>query len=88
MALFSISSRALDHGYSCAALHEMTRGLSVSEQESRLLYYGANTIDVPVRPYHVLLVEEVFHPFYVFEVISVIFWMLDEYYLYSCESRP
>ncbi len=79
------SPRALDHGYSCAALHDLACGLSTSEHEVRLLYQGVNTIDVPVKPYHVLLVEEVLHPFYIFQILSVIFWMLDDYYYYSGE---
>ena len=49
----------------------------------RLLRYGPNSLDVPVKPYHVLLIEEVLHPFYVFEVLTVICWMIDDYYYYA-----
>ena len=52
----------------------------------RLLRYGPNSLDVPVKPYHVLLIEEVLHPFYIFEVLTVIFWMMDDYYYYAGEE--
>jgi len=75
--------RAFDHGYSCAAIHDMNGGLATEEHEDRLLHYGPNSLDVPVKPYHVLFVEEVLHPFYIFELLSVTFWMMDEYYYYA-----
>ena len=45
--------------------------------------YGENSIDVPVKPYHVLLVEEVLHPFYIFQLVSVVFWIVEQYYYYA-----
>ena len=36
-----------------------------------------------MKPYHVLLVEEVLHPFYIFQLLAVAFWMADNYYYYS-----
>ena len=38
---------------------------------------------MPVKPYHVLLVEEVLHPFYVFQLVSVVFWIVEQYYYYA-----
>ena len=52
------------------------------------MYHGANSIDVPVKPYHVLFIEEVLHPFYIFQILATIFWIADEYYLYACELLP
>ena len=49
----------------------------------RVLRYGPNSLDVPVKPYHVLLIEEVLHPFYIFEILTVMFWMIDDYYYYA-----
>ena len=46
----------------------MQTGLHSNEQGCRLAQYGANSIDVPVKSYHVLLIEEILHPFYIFEV--------------------
>ena len=50
---------------------------------TRAACYGVNSINVPVKPYHVLLVEEVLHPFFIFQLLSVAFWMADAYYYYS-----
>ena len=49
----------------------------------RSVCYGDNSIDVPVKPYHSLFVEEVLHPFYIFQILAVIFWMVDSYYYYA-----
>ena len=48
----------------------MQTGLHSNEQGCRLAQYGANSIDVPVKSYHVLLIEEILHPFYIFQVRS------------------
>ena len=52
---------------------------------SRLLKFGGNSIDVPVKPYHVLFFKEVLHPFYIFQVYAVAVWCSSEYYYYSGE---
>ena len=49
----------------------------------RLLRYGPNSIDVPVKPYHLLFVEEVLHPFYIFQILCIVQWMNEQYYYYS-----
>ncbi len=49
----------------------MSNGLSVQEHSSRLLRYGSNDIDVPIKPYYALFIEEVLHPFYIFQVMLV-----------------
>ena len=53
----------------------------------RLLYQGPNSIDVPVKPYFVLLLEEVLHPFYIFELLATIFWCFTQYYYYAGEAK-
>ena len=50
---------------------------------SRLCRYGPNSIDVPVKSYPVLFVEEVLHPFYLMQILSISLWMYEVYYLYS-----
>jgi hypothetical protein len=44
------------------------RGLSSSEAASRLTLAGRNLIDVPIPPWHVLLLRECVHPFVIFQV--------------------
>jgi len=58
-------------------------GLSNDDVEARQRLAGCNLVKVPVKPYLVLLVEEVLNPFYVFQVWSVTIWMLDDYVYYA-----
>ena len=53
---------------SCSEAYHHGSGLSRLEHERRLGMYGSNSIEVPVKPYHVLFIEEVLHPFYIFQV--------------------
>ncbi|KFP22334.1 putative cation-transporting ATPase 13A2, partial [Egretta garzetta] len=45
--------------------------------------YGPNVIEVPVKSYARLLVEEVLNPFYIFQVFSIVLWVCDAYYYYA-----
>ncbi|KFQ63190.1 putative cation-transporting ATPase 13A2, partial [Pelecanus crispus] len=45
--------------------------------------YGPNLIEVPVKSYVRLLVEEVLNPFYIFQVFSIVLWISDAYYYYA-----
>ena len=45
--------------------------------------HGPNKISVRVPSYLTLLVEEVLHPFYMFQVCSITLWMCDDYYYYA-----
>ncbi|XP_064384739.1 polyamine-transporting ATPase 13A3-like isoform X2 [Halichondria panicea] len=75
--------RGFDRGFSCSEIHDMHTGLSTRTHQERLLYQGPNSIDVPVKPYFVLLLEEVLHPFYIFELLATIFWCFTQYYYYA-----
>ncbi|XP_035375922.1 probable cation-transporting ATPase 13A3 [Electrophorus electricus] len=56
-------------------------GLCKAVQEYRRLFFGVNEIAVEVPSLFVLLVNEVLNPFYVFQLFSVILWIV-EFYLY------
>ncbi|XP_029911888.1 polyamine-transporting ATPase 13A2 isoform X2 [Myripristis murdjan] len=73
----------LNEDWTCSDLHSFQNGLSPLEQSSRRHIYGPNLIDVPVKSYMRLLVEEVLNPFYVFQVFSITLWMVDKYYYYA-----
>ncbi|TRZ02445.1 hypothetical protein DNTS_030275 [Danionella cerebrum] len=73
----------LSEGWTCADLHAQLQGLSRADQSTRQQVFGANIIDVPVKSYLQLLFEEVLNPFYVFQVLSIILWMSDNYYYYA-----
>lgn len=45
--------------------------------------FGNCEVDVPRKPAFDILVSEVLNPFYIFQVFSVLLWLIDSYYLYS-----
>ncbi|XP_063065019.1 cation-transporting ATPase 13A2 isoform X2 [Engraulis encrasicolus] len=73
----------LNDDWTCAELHRMQQGLTGLEQSNRRKVYGQNLIDVPVKSYLQLLMEEVLNPFYMFQICSIILWMSDKYYYYA-----
>ncbi|XP_046387712.1 polyamine-transporting ATPase 13A3-like [Ischnura elegans] len=60
-----------------------SRGHTSEEQEALLNVFGENVIEVEVKSYARLFLEEIFHPFYLFQIGSVTLWALDEYYYYA-----
>ncbi|XP_056364277.1 polyamine-transporting ATPase 13A2 [Oenanthe melanoleuca] len=73
----------LDEGWSCSELHLSRAGLHQQEHSARRKIYGPNLIEVPVKSYARLLVEEVLNPFYMFQVLSMVLWVCDAYYYYA-----
>ncbi|XP_019728679.1 polyamine-transporting ATPase 13A2 [Hippocampus comes] len=73
----------LNEDWTCKDLHGFKNGLSHLEQNLRRQVYGPNVIDVPVKSYFQLLIEEVLNPFYFFQLFSMVLWTVDEYYYYS-----
>lgn len=58
-------------------------GLDANERDSREQVFGQNLIDVQQKSIPQLLLDEAFHPFYIFQIASLILWSLDEYYYYA-----
>lgn len=58
-------------------------GLDSEERDYRQLVYGINAIDIAEKSIGQLLVDEAFHPFYVFQIASLFLWSVDEYYYYA-----
>ncbi|NXY17964.1 AT132 ATPase, partial [Atrichornis clamosus] len=73
----------LDEGWTCAELHLCRAGLDQQDHSTRRRIYGPNLIEVPVKSYARLLVEEVLNPFYIFQVFSMVLWVWDSYYYYA-----
>ncbi|NWZ51892.1 AT132 ATPase, partial [Haliaeetus albicilla] len=73
----------LDEGWTCTDLHLSQAGLDQQDHNTRRKIYGPNLIEVPVKSYARLLVEEVLNPFYIFQVFSIVLWVCDAYYYYA-----
>jgi cation-transporting ATPase 13A2 len=58
-------------------------GLDSEEKEYRGRVFGQNLIDIEEKSTMQLLVDEAFHPFYIFQIASLILWSLDAYYYYA-----
>lgn len=56
-------------------------GLDDSTRDQRRILFGLNSIDIEGKSIITLLLDEVLHPFYVFQVASILLWSLDEYVL-------
>eukprot|EP01102_Stenamoeba_stenopodia_P001111 TRINITY_DN10974_c0_g1_i1.p1 TRINITY_DN10974_c0_g1~~TRINITY_DN10974_c0_g1_i1.p1 ORF type:complete len:1106 (-),score=181.90 TRINITY_DN10974_c0_g1_i1:41-3358(-) len=64
-------------------IHELRQGIGEEERESRSTLYGPNLIDIPVKSVFSMLITEVFHPFYIFQMFSCALWFADLYYYYA-----
>ncbi|XP_039611384.1 cation-transporting ATPase 13A2 isoform X1 [Polypterus senegalus] len=73
----------LDENWTIGDVHRRKKGLSLQDQASKRKIYGQNLIDVPVKSYFSLLIDEVLNPFYLFQIFSIILWMCDNYYYYA-----
>jgi cation-transporting ATPase 13A2 len=58
-------------------------GIDNEERTVRERLFGPNIIDMEQKPIHQLLMDEVLHPFYIFQIASLTLWSLDEYYAYA-----
>jgi cation-transporting ATPase 13A2 len=58
-------------------------GLDTDEKVKRETVFGLNLIDIKQKSIPELLLDEAFHPFYVFQIASLILWSLDQYYYYA-----
>ncbi|KAI1754422.1 hypothetical protein F4782DRAFT_29552 [Xylaria castorea] len=65
------------------SVRSLRNGIDGDEKDERERVFGANMIDIEQKSIPQLLVDEVFHPFYVFQIASLILWSLDQYYYYA-----
>ncbi|KAI9226977.1 MAG: P-type ATPase P5 type [Piptocephalis tieghemiana] len=61
----------------------ITRGLSREAARDRRTVHGPNLMDVQPKSVGTLLVDEVLHPFYIFQLASIGLWAVDNYYYYA-----
>lgn len=61
----------------------LREGLEGDEKAYRAVVFGTNSIEIEQISIPQLLVQEAVHPFYVFQIASLILWSLDSYYYYA-----
>lgn len=66
-----------------ADLEAVNRGLSRNLWEDRVIAFGKNHINLKVKKTSQILFDEALHPFYVFQIFSIILWSIDAYYYYA-----
>ncbi|CAE6435987.1 unnamed protein product [Rhizoctonia solani] len=64
-------------------LSALAGGLNTGTRDQRTTAFGANQVEIEAKSTGTLLIEEVLHPFYVFQVASILLWSLDNYYYYA-----
>lgn len=59
------------------------KGLSSSVQEDRKLAFGKNSVNLKQKTISQILFDEALHPFYIFQIFSIMLWLADDYYYYA-----
>ncbi|XP_071500491.1 polyamine-transporting ATPase 13A3-like [Diadema antillarum] len=72
----------LDQNTTCSAIYGF-HGYSRDQQCQKQTIYGKNEIEIAVPSYLKLLIKELLHPFYLFQIFSIILWILEVYYVYG-----
>ncbi|KAH9150354.1 hypothetical protein AeRB84_006776, partial [Aphanomyces euteiches] len=66
-----------------SALKRLKTGLSMSVVSERRAVYGWNVMELEAKHFLRLLLEKIFHPFYLFQLISVALWLYEVYTTYA-----
>ncbi|KAI5308432.1 hypothetical protein KEM55_005731, partial [Ascosphaera atra] len=61
----------------------LREGLDADARDQREQVFGPNAIDIEQKTVGQILLDEVLHPFYIFQVASLVLWSLDKYYYYA-----
>lgn len=61
----------------------MSEGLSGADVDYQQSLYGQNSLRVEMTPVYKLVINEVFSPFYIYQLFIVIVWMIQLYYQFG-----
>ncbi|SOV01783.1 related to YPK9 - vacuolar protein with a possible role in sequestering heavy metals [Ustilago sp. UG-2017a] len=65
------------------SLPAINNGITFDAEKDRTTIFGKNAIEIKAKSTWQLLVDEVLHPFYMFQIVSIILWSIDDYYYYA-----
>eukprot|EP00698_Gefionella_okellyi_P018956 TRINITY_DN5755_c0_g1_i1.p1 TRINITY_DN5755_c0_g1~~TRINITY_DN5755_c0_g1_i1.p1 ORF type:complete len:1123 (+),score=238.40 TRINITY_DN5755_c0_g1_i1:34-3369(+) len=83
---FEVTARAMDTKYTHtgAAMHAVhNTGIVYEEHRNRLVMIGPNEIDIRAPTLPRMFMDEIMHPFNLFQVFSVCVWIAIQYFVYS-----
>ena len=60
-----------------------TEGLTAEEVSNLKNMYGECVIEIPIPPVVTFFLQEILHPFFVFQLFSVVVWMIESYVLFA-----
>ncbi|WEW56295.1 hypothetical protein PRK78_001738 [Emydomyces testavorans] len=63
----------------------LREGLDADERDRREQVFGQNIIDIQQKSIPQIMIDEMqaFHPFYIFQIASLLLWSMDQYYYYA-----
>ena len=79
---FTIYNNYKDRAWRGSA-RECRGGLEDEVKDRRLALFGPNVVDIEEKSIPQLLIDEALHPFYIFQIASILLWSFDEYYYYA-----
>jgi cation-transporting ATPase 13A3/4/5 len=62
---------------------KLTNGLNSQTYHKFSRMYGRNLIDIPIKSIPALLIQEVLHPFFIFQIYSCTLWLTEDYFYYA-----
>ncbi|GAA5825204.1 hypothetical protein JCM11251_006142 [Rhodosporidiobolus azoricus] len=74
---------SLRRGVSTSASSTPSGSPGVADLTLRRTLFGSNTIEIEAKSIGTLLMDEVLHPFYIFQIFSIALWSVDDYYYYA-----
>ncbi|KAM9989578.1 hypothetical protein ACTFIY_005636 [Dictyostelium cf. discoideum] len=70
--------------YHRSKINELVKtGLSMNKYQEGRDLFGPNLISVPLKSIPSLLLDEILHPFFIFQIYSIILWCTEDYYVYA-----
>ncbi|KAG0687930.1 hypothetical protein C6P40_001604 [Pichia californica] len=79
--LFMLSNNWIDEKW--CHYPDIKDGITESNYKCRKMIFGDNVIEIKEKTIMKLLIDEVLHPFYVFQIFSIFLWLADNYYYYA-----
>lgn len=61
-------------------IHARGDGINEDDLPTLISIYGKGTMELDLKPWYRVLVEEVINPYYVLQVFNMVIWFMNGYY--------